>query len=219
VNLVGVTGTTYSKLIELPKPNVAGACDYVVSLEARYVPDMGSTAPTLGFVVGDVRGWNSTGSAIEIKGIGTEWKKYGEPYQGLPDTAAISVQAHLQCGSEKVSGRIEVRGFQVQAITAPVYPAYPALTAMASLSGDGKTLHLIVFNKTADQDIPAGLHVEGFHPASASVTEVNGPGFNATDGVTETVQGAPLDVAAADPVHIFPAHSMTAIDFVAGSHP
>jgi alpha-N-arabinofuranosidase len=129
------------------------------------------------------------------------------------------LQARLEFESAKVSGRIEVRNLKVEAITAPVFPVYSLLTASSSLSEDGKTLHLIVFNKSAGEDIAAAIHVAGFHPASASVWEVNGPSFAAVAGVGETVHGAPLDMAGAAPVHTFPAHSMTAIDFVAQTHP
>jgi alpha-N-arabinofuranosidase len=215
--LAGVTGETYPRLARLPKPGVTGACDYEVTFEARFVPDSGSQTVPVGLGVEDARGWPVTRSAIAINGIGTEWKAFRGQYHALPDTATVEIQARFEFGTTRVSGRLEVRGLQIEASSAPTYPAYSLLTATASTSEDGKTLHLIVFNKSAGQDIPARLNVAGFHPASASVWEVHGLRLEARDGVAETVLGAPLDVAGAEPVHTFPAHSMTAIDFVAAA--
>jgi alpha-N-arabinofuranosidase len=215
----GVTGNNYLQVASLPKPATTGACDYVVNFEARFVPDAGSATVPVGINIGDARGWAVTRSMIEIDRIGGEWKTFRALYHAEPDTAAITVQAHMDFGSAKISGRLEVRGFQIEALSAPRFPAYALLTACATLSGDGKTLHLIVFNKSTRQDIPARLRIAGFHAASARVWEVNGPSLSALDGVAETVHGAPFDMASKEPVHLFPAHSMTAIDFVVQAHP
>jgi alpha-N-arabinofuranosidase len=206
-------------LAVLPKPNVSGPCDDEVAFEARFVPDPGSAqAPPLALGVEDARGWATTRSSVVINGIGPEWKTFRELYHGLPDTTAIALLSRLDLGTAKVSGRLEVRGLKIEAIAAPTFPAYALLTACATLSEDGKTLHLIVFNKSASQDIPAQLNVAGFQAASANLWEVNGPSLAAFEGVAETVHGAPLDMTGAAPVHVFPAHSMTAIDFVAQPH-
>jgi alpha-N-arabinofuranosidase len=203
----------------LPKPKGAGACDYKVSLEARFVPDSQSPAGPIGFVVGDVRGWPATRSAVGLDGVGTEWKAFQEPYHGLPDTTAITLQAHLDFGTAKVSGQLEVRAFKIEAISSPLFPAYSLLTASASLSEDGKTLHLIVFNKSGGLNIPVTLRLAGFQASSARIWEVNGPDLGALGGVTETAQGALLDMTGAESVHVFPAHSLTAIDFAAKADP
>jgi alpha-N-arabinofuranosidase len=152
---------------------------------------------------------------MTINGIGPEWKAFRDMYHAEHDTKAIVLQARLAFGTAKSSGRYEVRNLQIEAVSAPVFPAYPLLTACAMLSEDGKALHLIVFNKSADQDISTRLHVTGFQAASSRVWEVNGSGFGAVDGVAETVHGDPLIGS----VHIFPAHSMTAIDFVGQASP
>ena len=129
------------------------------------------------------------------------------------------LQANLAFGSAKVSGLLEVRGLKVEAFSAPIFPAYSLLTALASLSEDGKTLHLIVFNKSTAQDISAQIDLAHFHAASARVWEVNSPSLGAVTGVAETVHGDPLDMTGTEPVHLFPAHSMTAIDFVGQAEP
>jgi hypothetical protein len=73
---------------------------------------------------------------------------------------------------------------------------------------------LIVINKSANDSIPATIHLTGFSAAQARYWEVNGPGLESTSGVAETVHGAafPL-IATANSTHVFPAHSMTAIEF------
>jgi len=215
--LNNVTGKAYPRLAVFPAPKAPGPCQYKVAFEARFVPDdpSNATVPPLGFGVGDSRGWPLTRSAIIIDEIGPDWKAFGETYHGLPDTTAIALQARLEPGTARISGRLEVRNLQVEAFSASTFPAYPLLTACAMLSEDGKALHLIVFNKSADQDISTRLHVTGFQAASSRVWEVNGSGFGAVDGVAETVHGDPLIGS----VHIFPAHSMTAIDFVGQASP
>jgi alpha-N-arabinofuranosidase len=201
----------------IPKPEWPGSCNYGVSFEARFVPEPGSAVVPLGLSVGDARGWPATRSALGISGIGQEWKPFQATYRGIPDTKALALQARLEFGSAKISGQFEVRGLKIEAFSAPTFPTYALLTGCATLSDDGKTLHLIVFNKTLGQDIPATLRVANFHAASARVSEVNGASLAAV-AVTETVHDAPLDLSGTDPVHVFPAHSMTAIDFVAQPH-
>jgi alpha-L-arabinofuranosidase len=215
LRLDGVTGKVYPELARLPQPAGAGSCDYDLSFEARFVPDAGNGLIPLSLGIGDLRGWTATRSAISIDGIGTEWKAFKAAYHGLPDTTAISLLGHVEPGSSKVSGKLELRGLKIEAFSAPQFPAYTLLTACATLSEDGKTLHLIVFNKSADQDIPAQLQVAGFHADSARVWEVNGPDFSASTSVGEVVHGDPLDLSGVAPSHVFPAHSMTAIDFTA----
>ena len=220
LQLNGVTGNTFPQLALLPAPKAAGSCDYKVAFEARFVPDDPfSPAVPLGLTVGDSRGWPKTRSAVSINGIGTEWKAFGEMYHAQPDTTAITLQARLTFGSAKSSGRLEVRGLRIEAFSAPTFPAYPLLTACAMLSEDGKTLHLIVFNKSTAQDISARLDLAHFHAASARVWEVNSPSLGAFKGVAETVHGDPLDMTGTEPAHVFPAHSMTAIDFVGRAGP
>jgi alpha-N-arabinofuranosidase len=190
-----------------------------VSFEARFVPDPGSPGGDLGLGLVDARGYDATQSAMTINGIGPEWKAFRDMYHAEHDTKAIVLQARLAFGTAKSSGRYEVRNLQIEAVSAPVFPAYPLLTACAMLSEDGKTLHLIVFNKSTAQDISAQIDLAHFHAASARLWEVNGPTLGAVTGVAETVHGDPLDMSGVGPVHLFPAHSMTAIDFVAQANP
>jgi alpha-N-arabinofuranosidase len=208
LKLQGVTGSVYPPLALLPQPSGSNSCTYKISYEARYTPDPGSSTvgSTLGLGVGDSRGWNLTRSMIGIEGVGADWKPFRAEYHGLPDTTAISLQGRLQAGGGKLSGQLEVRNLKIEVSSNPQFPAYSLLTATASLSDDGQTLHLVVFNKSADKDISSQIKVAGFNPASAKVWEVNGPSFAAVSGVAETVHG-------------FPAHSMTAIDFVTQSKP
>ncbi len=205
---------SYPKLAVIDRPAGTGSFINNVTYEARYVPAPGTAAVPISISLGDARGWGSTRSSAVIDGVGTDWKAFQGEYRSLPDTAGVELQVRLLGGGSKISGQLEVRGLKIAASTAPQFPAYALLTASSSLSEDGKTLHLIVFNKSAEQDIPAQLHVAGFQAASASFSEVNGPSFDAVTGVTSS-QGTPLDLTGTGPSHVFPAHSMTAIDFVA----
>jgi alpha-L-arabinofuranosidase len=213
--LNGARGKAYPDFAVLPKPEGAAQCDYDITYDARFVSGEGSQPKSVGIGIGDSRGWPATRSEIGIEGIGPDWKTFHERYHGLPDTTAILLQARLDFGGGSVSGRLELRNLKIEAFAAPQYPAYQSLTACSTLSEDGKTLHLIVFNKTTAQDISARLQVTGFHPASARIWEVNSPNLAAVQGVTQTVQGTPLDLTGPETDHLFPAHSMTAIDFVA----
>jgi alpha-N-arabinofuranosidase len=219
VRIDNITGKVYPRLALFPRPSGAGACDYVVSYDARYIPDPGTTAVPLALGVEDSRGWPVTHSAIAIDGIGADWKTFQARYHGLPDTAEVEMQGRLEAGSATLSGQLEVRNLKIEAFSAAHFPAYPLLTSSATLSEDGKTLHVIVFNKSTDQPISASFQLKGFQASSAKIWEVNGPSLNASTGVADTVEGAPLDLSGASPTHVFPAHSMTAIDFIAQSGP
>ncbi|HEY8966602.1 MAG TPA: hypothetical protein VIM58_09170, partial [Candidatus Methylacidiphilales bacterium] len=211
----GISGKLYPRLARFPRsadfPPGAFALD--VSCEARFVPDAGSAVAPLGLGLGDSRGWEKTRSAVALHGITTEWKPFSILYQAPADATAVDLVARLETGKTVVSGRLEVRRLRIEARTGERFPDYPLLTASASLSADGKTLYLVVFNKSDKRDIPATVRLSGFRAASAKVWEVNGPGLGAFDGVAETVHGDSLAPQADGSVsRLFPAHSMTTIE-------
>ena len=113
-----------------------------------------------------------------------------------------------------VSGTLQVHNLKVTAATSGHDVAYPLLTSSASVSSDGKTAYLIVFNKSATDAIPTAIHLSDFPAAAAQYWEVNGPRLAATTGVTETQSGAAIQLdSAKTATHVFPPHSMTAIEF------
>jgi alpha-N-arabinofuranosidase len=92
--------------------------------------------------------------------------------------------------------------------------AYPLITSSASASADGQKLYLMVFNKSANDLIPMDIHLMGFAAARAQYWEVNGPSLEATSGVGITQNGAALSLSSTGTgTHVFPPHSMTAIEF------
>ena len=96
---------------------------------------------------------------------------------------------------------------------------YKALTGCASLSGDGKVLYLVVFNKHHVDDIAASVKIVGVRAASGRYWTVTGPSLEATnlqeELVKETTSGMALEGLRDGAVsHVFPAHSVTGIEIV-----
>jgi hypothetical protein len=75
-------------------------------------------------------------------------------------------------------------------------------------------VYLIVFNKSASDSISAAIHLAGFSAEKALYWEVNGSSLDSNRGVIESERGATLQMSNPSTAnHIFPAHSMTAIEF------
>jgi len=125
------------------------------------------------------------------------------------------VTARLMADGKNVSGTLQVHNLAVAEYVSAHDAAYPLLTSSASTSSDGKKVYLIVFNKSANESITADIQLPGFSVAKAQYWEVNSPGLDSTDGVGITHQGAELPLSNAAATHLFPAHSMTAIEFSA----
>jgi alpha-N-arabinofuranosidase len=210
----GIKDKVFTQLARFPKPQTPEPCDYMLTYDARYVAKGGAEVTPLALGIGDSRGWLATRSGLILGGIGAEWNTFRVQYHALADTTAITLLARREAGATENSGRLEVRNFKIEAFSFPTFPEPSLLTACASLSQDRKTLHLIVFNKSVDRDIPARIDLAGFPAASAGIWEVDGPNLGALTGVAETVHNAPLDLSGGG-LHLFPAHTMTAIDFVA----
>ena len=133
----------------------------------------------------------------------------------LPDCPGLLVMWRLRPGGRTLSGTIEVRDIRLTPV--PGVPGYAALTSSASVSDDGATLYVIVFNKHHESAIRAEITVEDFAVASARAWTVTGPSldsFNLKDEqVRETVAGAEVPLASpATLTHTFPPHSMTALE-------
>jgi len=112
-----------------------------------------------------------------------------------------------------MTGRLEVRNMQIEVIRKERFPEYPLLTAMATISEDGETTTLIVINKSEILDIETDILLDGFDSKSARLWEVNAPGLRAQTDVAQTKTAEPLPLDAGDATYVFPAHSITAIEF------
>jgi alpha-N-arabinofuranosidase len=207
-------GTVYPELGRFSRPGEAmdTPCDYDVSYEARFV-SANYKRPSLGLGLVDARGWDKTRSGVALMGAeSSDWRTVKGQYKTLSDTKGVYILGRFFSPSEVVSGTLEIRNIEVKATTQPLFPAYSLLTATASVSEDGKTMYLMVFNKSDSKEISTDIKLPGYHAASAKRWEVNGPSLGATEGVKEVVTGAPLFLHGSAVRHTFPPHSMTAIE-------
>jgi alpha-N-arabinofuranosidase len=211
LELDGMTGEVYPLLTTI-RPIRPGT--YTLSYTGRARGDLTGGNFGLGFC--DTRGWEATQSASAVEGVGqvSEWTEFAGDFSTLRDCPGLMLLWRLRPGGRPATGRIELR--DVKVTPARGAPAYPALTASASLSDDGDTLYLIVFNKHHAEPIQASIDLQGFPAASARVWAVTGPSLEATnlgeERVKETVSGEPVPVDNGRITRTFPPHSMTAIE-------
>ncbi|MDR1280688.1 MAG: carbohydrate-binding protein CenC [Opitutaceae bacterium] len=172
-------GDAYPNLFRLPTPPSAQArgVAWHVSFEAR-MESKDRTAPasfgTFGLGLADGRGWDATASAVAITGAERStggWISVSNVYNGLADASEVQVIARFETG-KAFTGRLEMRNLRIEAHARESFPAYPLLTTTASISEDGRTLRLIVFNKSLDRKIPAVISPKGFAAATASYAEL-----------------------------------------------
>jgi alpha-N-arabinofuranosidase len=210
------TGDRYPVIATLPRTTWpgAGALEYRISFEARFVAEGDQPHVALGIGLADPRGWKATGSAIAVRGISEpDWKSFSGEYLSLPDATGLDLVARLELGKSRATGRLEVRNLRIDSATPPTAPAFNLVTASASLSKDGQTLYVIAFNKSERQAVSTHLNLSGFTAAGAKRWEVNAPSLAALTGVSETVSGEPLVIEGGSARVTLPAHSMTAIEF------
>jgi alpha-N-arabinofuranosidase len=216
IHLDHLNHSIYPVLARFPRPSIDPGVpvDFTVSFDARLTPDPGSDTAPMGIGLMDSRGWNQTHSGIGIDAITTEWKHFDGTYRIDPQTPNVDLTARLMAEGKNVTGTLDVRNLAVSDFVAAHDAAYPVLTSSASLSAGGARLYLIVINKSATDAVATTLHLKGFAAAHAQYWEVNGPSLASTTGVTETADGALLSLAGTGTFdHVFPAHSMTAIEF------
>jgi alpha-N-arabinofuranosidase len=217
IHLQNLSRSIYPLLAQIPRPVVAPGTpvEFSVSFDAKFTPDPGSDTAPMGVGLIDSRGWNQTHSGIGLDEVTTELHHFDGTYWLTAETSAVDLSARLIAEGKNVSGTLQLHNVVVTAFVSAHDTAYPLLTSSASTSPDGKKLYLIVFNKSARDAIPADIHLPGFSAATAQYWEVNGPSLPATSGVSATVQGTSLPLSDSSAVtHVFPAHSMTAIEFV-----
>jgi alpha-N-arabinofuranosidase len=216
LHLQNLSRSIYPLLARIPRPNVdpGTPVEFTASFDAKFTPDPSSDAAPMGIGLTDSRGWNQTHSGIGLDGITTDWKHFDGTYQLTAQTPNVDLTARLMADGMNVSGTLAVHNLVVADFVSAHDAAYPLLTSSASTSADGKKVYVIVFNKSASDSIPAEIHLTVFSAARAQYWEVNGPSLDSTNGVAQTEQGAALPLSNASiATHVFPAHSMTAIEF------
>ncbi|MBI4978141.1 MAG: hypothetical protein HZC28_11700 [Spirochaetes bacterium] len=212
VDIHGVKSDQYPEFIAAA---VSPMSTYEVSFKARVTGDPENFV--LGLGVMDKRGWTATKSAIGIEGIETkrDWYEFKGEYNTLPNATGISILGRLRGTSAAgIKASIEVKDLRV--VRKPMKP-YDLLTASASRAADGKTLYLIVFNKSALNNITTRIAVNGVSIASGKAWQVNAPELDNKDGgkesARETLSGAAVEGISGGSFNaVLPAHSMTAYE-------
>ncbi|HEX2951424.1 MAG TPA: alpha-L-arabinofuranosidase C-terminal domain-containing protein, partial [Armatimonadota bacterium] len=192
---------------------------YKISFEARSTGNVKNA--TMGLGLGDSRGWSATSSAIGVEGIesATQWKKFEKTFNTLSDCPGALLLWRLRASKgSPVTGTLEVRNLRVTPYVSEQFPAYHVITSSASMSADGKTLYLIIFNKHMTDNIPVQLslkHLTGI--TSVRRWMVTGPNLAslnlAKEEVREVESGVEMPLPQAGMLnYTAPARSMTAIE-------
>ena len=110
-----------------------------------------------------------------------------------------------------VSGTFEVRNLKAVVMTAEQFPAYPALATFSSLSNDGNTLYLLVFNRDPEHAVRADVVLNRFPARSGKSLELYRKDVSSCDYFQgrrgeQKLSGGRFS-------HTFPAHSLTAFEW------
>lgn len=189
----------------------------ILSFDARFLPDVENTAEvpqaTFGLGLADARGWTKTKSAVAIPcSFRTgQWSHCSGTYFTLPDTGEVDILFRLEKLRSTVSGRFEVRNLKAVIMTAEQFPAYPALAAFSSISNDGNTLYLLVFNRDPKHAIRANVVLNRFPARSGKLLEL----YQEDVSFCDYFQGrrGELKLSGGRFSHTFPAHSLTAFEW------
>jgi alpha-N-arabinofuranosidase len=163
---------------------------------------------TIGLGLVDSRGWSKTASALAITGVenSSRWTPFTADFNALPDATSVNILARLEI-KKAAHALMEIRNLRIEARLPETFPAYPLLTTLATRSGDGRVVHLVVLNKSLDRDITTRINLENLTPASIEIAELAAP--------PESISGTPETRKTIPPAttihHTFPACSMTAI--------
>ncbi len=221
IKLENCSKDSYPELSRFLKPQGIQAGDGFVakiSFEAKFTPAKGSSAKlaTLGLGICDIRGWDKTKSAIAVCGAqeAADWTPFEGDFTTRGDCPGSTVQLRVEKLAGPVSGTLEFRKVKVELSTQATWPAYQGLTASSSLSKDGNTLYLMVFNKSLKDAIDAVVDLKGFKASSAKSWLLTQGEMSST--VCFEAKEEEVPVSGSQLKRSFPAHSMTAIEFVRG---
>ena len=200
-----------------PSEATAGiAWTYLFNFEARFTPDAGTKSnAALGLGLCDLRGWKKVKSAIAISGLekATDWQPFTGSFTTSSSCPGATMLLRVENVAGPINGTLEIRKMKIELHSSASCPAYQGLTATSSLSEDGKTLHLLVFNKSYEAKIESGIELKGFSASAGETWTVLQQDVASVD-YAEPVRKS-LDIEGPkDSFKLeFPAHSMTAIDF------
>jgi alpha-N-arabinofuranosidase len=213
VEFKGTQGATYPQLFILPlDPKNDGGKTYRISYEAKIEPFSPGKAVDYGeFGLGvvDARGWDATHSASAVLGVenADNWQSFSGSFVALPDITGVSIIGRWST-TRPFSGKLFVRNLHI-GLDPETFPSYPTLTALGMKSGDGKSLQLIVFNKSLEQSIETSINIGGFPATHAAFSQLAAPPLY-TGEVAPQI-GAVISIQGNSLLHVFPPCSMTAI--------
>ena len=172
----------------------------------------------VGLQVMDGRGWAATHSAIETGRIWgtTKWIDVSAEYTTLADASEILVIVRRLSGHGKIKGKIFVKDITLTEKTDSLPKGKDAVSVSASISGDGKTVYLMVLNKNVVDDIEAIVSLDNNKIAKVvDVWTLNGPNILATnEELSNNVTINNIKVNVIDQNNLtysFPPHSLTSI--------
>lgn len=209
ITFANVVGKRY---LDLPAFAARPGHQYRLHWEQRLTALEGdASALSPGFGLCDARGWNGYESACAGSGparVG-DWTPAGAGMNTLIDASGLHPVIRLENGSAPVSGVLEIRNAELTVTDRGSLPGYVPLTSTATLSADGRTLHLVVFNKHPTQDIASAVRIADRSAVSARAWCLDAA-LDATSA-SESLGGRAVDGVAADGfAWTFPAGSMTA---------
>ncbi|MGI4787809.1 MAG: GH39 family glycosyl hydrolase, partial [Janthinobacterium lividum] len=218
-DLHGTTINQFPLLAAIPMPeSLSGnGAVFTLSYDIRATPT-GAGQGNLSLGMMDSRGWEATHSAAKIGGaaVDGQWHHYSGVYGSRPDTQTADVVVRVEDPNPVINAHVEVKNLTVTASTSEIFPAYALVTASASSSADGKTIYLVAFNKSTQQDIPIDVHIQGVPLLGARRWAVTGPSLGTTNldaeniKETETNVVTPISGGILSPV--LPARSMTVFE-------
>lgn len=189
---------------------------YRMSFESRFIPEPGKPATAnVGLSLLDSRGWDKTSSAMAVDSLEKDrkWTFHQGDFMPIPGCAGIDILFRVPNAAVPSFGKLEVRNFKIESWIPARQPAYAGLTASGAISEDGKKLRLMVFNKSFDQSIESTIDLGNFDAAIAKSWTLAPPPDTMT--AVEPEEREIELPAAGSPLKLkFPAHSMTALEFV-----
>ena len=219
-DLKNVTVNQYPTLAALPMPTgTAGlGAAFTMSYDIRATSaGVGKGSLSLGMM--DARGWEATHSAARIGGAAVDgaWHHCTGRYASRPDTQSVIAVVRVEDPDPAINARVEIKNLRVTASTSAIFPAYPLITSTASLSADGKTIYVIVFNKSTDKDIPVTLDIQNARVADVKRWSVTGPNLECTatgtGNVNQVETGVDTPSASSHSItHVFASRSMSALE-------
>jgi len=205
----------HARLLAIPvKPNT----HYVATCEVRCqrLEDEGGRG--VGIAIGDSRGYDATKSQTGSPGVtGTKgWTRIEVVYQTLRDSRAIDIMTRRIGGERrgKLHGQAWLRHLTLHEYDPPFYPAPATVSVNASRSADGRTLGIMLINRSLKASAACTIDLEGCTAERASAQTLTGPAIDATNEREPTTVGLkPLAVETDGPrVELeLPAMSMTGL--------